>query len=207
MGRHLPERPSLALVSRILPALPCAPRDKATFSQTIPAGSCALCGVRPPWGQGPHPLVLTRIGWDEGTWERCSETRVVLAGLWDTRTFLFPHYTLYRNLYLCSSHITFIIRKRKPTIKRHTEDALLMWTVVRRSSILTGPGVRAHQCLTGEPQPSCFPPYPSTAFSPCGSGFLVSIRGSAHRPHRVDVRREDPHFWLLILGLSQHFHF
>lgn len=120
------------------------------------------------------------------------------------QTFLFPHYTLYRNLYLCSSHITFIIRKRKPTSK-HTEDALLMWTVVRRSLILSDGALKGSPVPDWRAAAILFPPYPSTA-SPCGSGFLSeSIRGSP-----TDLQadgKEDPHFWLLILGLSQHFHF
>ena len=59
-------------------------------------GPAPSVGVRPPWGQGPHPLSSPRIGWDEGTWEGCSEIRVVLAGLWDADIFVSSLYFIQK---------------------------------------------------------------------------------------------------------------
>lgn len=122
-GQHLPERPSLALVSRILPAPPCAPWDKATFSQTIPAGPCALCGVRAPWGQGPHPLSSLRVGWGEDTWEVCSEKRVVLAGLWDEDIFISSLYFIHKPIPVFITYYLYNLVKKtnnkKGTQKMH----------------------------------------------------------------------------------------
>lgn len=119
-GRHLPEKPSLALVSRILPAPPCAPWDKATFSQTVPAGPCTLCGGEGSVGQGPHPLSSPRVGWGEGTWEACSEKRVVLAGLWDEDIFISSLYFIHKPI---SVFITYYLynQEKKTNNKKGTQ--------------------------------------------------------------------------------------
>ena len=76
--------------------------------------------VRSLWGQGPHPLTSPRVEWGEGTWEGCSETRVVLAGLWDKDIFISSLYLIHKPVPVFITYYLYI-QENKTNNKKDTQ--------------------------------------------------------------------------------------